>query len=417
MKLDHSLVGKTLEDNLLIEELLGAGGMGVTYRACQKTLMRDLCVKFLLPQYVTDPNTFARFKREALVLTSLKHPGIVQCYFYGQADRIFPYFAMEYVRGSTLRSVIETANRRLNWQQVCDVMAQACAALGHAHSQGFVHRDVKPENIMIVEGTQNQIKLLDFGLAGIVGSNRGDLTETGLIVGSVPYMAPETFNGASEREQVDRQVDIYALGCIFYELLTGELAFNGFDLTEIMAKHVNQRVPPLPDDCAPDTVRRSLNEIIKCATEKNKEARFNSCQEILNAIQRALSIPETTLPESPEGHLNIFGNEKSVRTTQKKNRIPTAAVAALLVAGSIGLGLLALSMTNSRAQGVIIIAQQWISSDRKSRKAAADKLQGIGQGELVASLYSPSKWPPWRHQTIATTLRGLWRRWLHNEFP
>jgi eukaryotic-like serine/threonine-protein kinase len=180
MKLDESLVGTRLAENLLIEEYLGRGGMGVTYKAFQNSLSRSVCVKFLSATSVADATAFERFKREALILAKLTHPGIVQFYFFGLAENIYPFFAMEYVDGKNLRQML---SRDLSWRSACRIIAQICTALGHAHQQGYIHRDIKPDNIMIVNSDVSQVKLLDFGLAGIVGQHRNDLTQTGMIWG------------------------------------------------------------------------------------------------------------------------------------------------------------------------------------------------------------------------------------------
>jgi serine/threonine protein kinase len=286
------LTGQTLADGVTIHELLGAGGMGVTYRAYQSALSRDLCIKFLLPKLIADPVAFERFKREAIALSSLKHPGIVACYYFGMFEKINPYLALEFAKGKSLNALL-AEQKRLDWRTACELVAQACEAMEFAHQNGFVHRDLKPDNLMY-DADSGQVKILDFGLIAIMDADAEKLTSTGMVVGSVRYMAPERFSGTvGVRPEINQSCDIYALGCILYELITGEVAFNGNSEQEIMLRHFQQPMPRLPTDGMPDATRRCLDAIIEQATSKDVSDRLKSCEQFAQDLRRLLNTGES----------------------------------------------------------------------------------------------------------------------------
>jgi serine/threonine protein kinase len=216
---------------LEILELLGKGGMGAVYKARQPTLDRLVAVKILPPAVASDPAFGERFTREARALARLSHPHIVSVYEFGQVRGLY-YFVMEYVDGATLRSAIQAA--RLKAEEALAIVPQICEALQYAHDEGVVHRDIKPENILIDK--RGRVKIADFGLAKIVGQSsiaspgsppRHDFTLTGThqVMGTLHYMAPEQIE---KPQTVDHRADIYSLGVVFYEMLTGELPIGRF---------------------------------------------------------------------------------------------------------------------------------------------------------------------------------------------
>jgi predicted Ser/Thr protein kinase len=208
---------------LEIVELLGKGGMGAVYKARQKGLDRLVALK-ILPGEVAEDSAFAeRFVREARVLARLRHPGIVTVHDFGQAGDLY-YFLMEYVDGSNLREVIQ--HRLLRPAEALAIVPQICDALQYAHDAGIVHRDIKPENILL--DAHGQVKIADFGLAKLLGHDRPDVSLTGThqVMGTLRYMAPEQLEGT---RSVDHRADIYALGVVIYELLTGEVPAGRFE--------------------------------------------------------------------------------------------------------------------------------------------------------------------------------------------
>lgn len=206
-----------------IVELLGRGGMGAVYKAIQKDLEREVAIKLLPPELGENPEFEARFRREAKSMAQLNHPNIVQVYDFGQTAAGHHYFVMEFIDGADLRDLIR--NGRIDSVQALKVVSQICEALEFAHTKGYVHRDIKPANILV--SREGRVKVGDFGLAKLVDPERSksateqmDLTMTGVAIGTPDYIAPEQM---SEEGEVDHRADIYSLGIMFYEMLTGNL--------------------------------------------------------------------------------------------------------------------------------------------------------------------------------------------------
>ena len=215
---------------LEILEHLGQGGMGVVYKARQRHLNRVVAVK-ILPPSLGEASAFTeRFTREAQALAQLNHPNIVQVYDFGQTDEFF-YFVMEYVEGSNLRALIRDG--KLKPEETLKIVPQICEALQFAHDQGIVHRDIKPENILIDK--KGRVKIADFGLAKLLGRAPDELslTGSGQLMGTLGYMAPEQLR---QSNAVDHRADIYSLGVVFYEMLTGQLPIGRFDPPSKMAQ-------------------------------------------------------------------------------------------------------------------------------------------------------------------------------------
>ena len=204
-------------------EHLGQGGMGVVYKARQRQLDRIVAVKLLPPSVGDEPAFAERFTREAQALARLNHPNIVQVYDFGRTDEYF-YFVMEYtVDGVNLRALIR--DHKLDPEAALKIVPQICEALQFAHDEGIVHRDIKPENILVDK--KGRVKIADFGLAKLLGRSTDDLslTGTGQLIGSIGYLAPEQLQHAL---MVDHRADIYSLGVVFYEMLTGQLPIGHF---------------------------------------------------------------------------------------------------------------------------------------------------------------------------------------------
>ncbi|HET6323181.1 MAG TPA: serine/threonine-protein kinase [Planctomycetaceae bacterium] len=204
-------------------EHLGQGGMGVVYKARQRNLDRIVAVKLLPPSVGEEPAFAERFTREAQALARLNHSNIVQVYDFGRTDEYF-YFVMEYVDGVNLRALIR--DHKLDPEAALKIVPQICEALQFAHDEGIVHRDIKPENILVDK--KGRVKIADFGLAKLLGRAAEDLslTGTGQLMGTLGYMAPEQLQQA---HSVDHRADIYSLGVVFYEMLTGQLPIGRFE--------------------------------------------------------------------------------------------------------------------------------------------------------------------------------------------
>ena len=239
---------------LEILQMVGRGGMGAVYRVRQKNLDRIVALKVFLYK-PDDPEFAARFQREARALAKLNHPNIVTVHDFGSRENVH-FLIMEFVDGLNLRQV--TAEERLSPEMALQMVPQLCDALQYAHDQGVIHRDIKPENLLM--DTNGRIKIADFGLAKMTGSgNPGTLTHTRQVMGTLNYMAPEQRERPTE---VDHRADIYSLGVVIYELLTGELPLGRFQ-------------PP----SAKSTVHTSLDEVVMRALEKEPELRYQQASE------------------------------------------------------------------------------------------------------------------------------------------
>jgi serine/threonine protein kinase len=222
---------------------IGEGGMGVVYRARYVVNNREVAVK-MLPADVTDKTVLARFEREMEVLKNLRHPNIVRC-FGGSCEDKQRFYAMELISGGSLEDVLQSRGK-LSWEQVIDYGQQMCAGLDASHKAGVVHRDVKPSNFLV--GPNNTLKLSDFGLASVAAARK--ITAAGKTAGTLLYMSPEQIRGG----EVTPASDIYALGCVFYELLTGRPPFVGDSPAATLHMHCKQEIPRASQvalDCPP----------------------------------------------------------------------------------------------------------------------------------------------------------------------
>lgn len=282
----HRLTGQILKDDIEIQELLGEGGMGVVYRAWQPSLKRDLCVKFMRPELLNNAQWLKRFKREALALSALRDEHVVSILFVGVFRGAFPYLVMEFVRGQSLRKLIDERGN-LDWRLACNIFQQICDALAKVHSSKIVHRDLKPDNVFVagVSG-EEWVKILDFGLCTSPGPVADGTTLTGQsdMIGTVSYMAPECFKKA----QHNPLVDVYAIGCMFYETLTGRQPFVADTASAMALMHTTQPVPVLPQSVAEVNVLAELNAFIAKACAKEPSDRFENCEQMSHWLRGLL---------------------------------------------------------------------------------------------------------------------------------
>lgn len=260
-----------------IRGLIGKGGMGAVYLAEDRSLDRRVALKMLPPQFMQDREIVARFRREAQALARLRHPNLMHIYAVGE-HKGRPYFAMEYIKGSTLSSIIETAGR-IAPAQAAHIAAEVMSALDKVHKARMMHRDVKPGNIMIDE--DGRAVLMDFGLAR--QEQDSALTADHTVLGTPKYMSPEQAQG----ERVDSRTDIYSLGIVLYEMLTGRAPFTGKTSFEILRRHIDSSVPP-PSELEPD-VPPGLDAVVARAVAKSREDRYQNVREMatdLSAVYR-----------------------------------------------------------------------------------------------------------------------------------
>jgi serine/threonine-protein kinase len=279
------LIGRVINDKFKILSFIARGGMGKVYRAEQAPLGRVCALKVLNANYTGDhdPEFHKRFFLEASLTSKLRHPNTVTIFDYGQTEDGIYYMAMEYLEGYTLHRAIRQVGH-LPEDRTIHIARQICRSLREAHSLGVVHRDLKPANVYLLEHGDEPdfVKVLDFGLVKDATAGAEELTQAGLFMGSPKYMAPEQIQGGT----VDGRTDIYALGIMMYEMITGKVPFDHAKSLEILMMHV--REPPAPMRKVNPAVRVSpaLEETILRAMAKDQNERFRSMDEVLAALKR-----------------------------------------------------------------------------------------------------------------------------------
>ena len=280
---------RIVDNKYRIEQLIGRGGMGAVYRARDMRLDRLVALKVVRAELLGDPESRLRFRREAQIVARLQHPSIVAVYDYGTLTDGGAYLVMELVRGEDLRRVLQREGR-LDPARVVRILDAVCAAIEAAHREGVLHRDLKPENILLPGGAGDtaDAKVLDFGVAKVIENEEGLLaaqdsptlmTAPGMIIGTPAYMAPEQFNFG----QPDARTDVFSLGVIAYEMVSGELPFGRGTLTEVVLAQA-RGVPPMPKG----TAAPGLERAIRTALETDPDRRPASAQAFAHLVGSAV---------------------------------------------------------------------------------------------------------------------------------
>ncbi len=268
--------GQKINDRYEIIRAIGEGGMANVYLGYDAILDRNVAIKVLRGDLSNDEKFVRRFQREALSASSLAHPNIVEMYDVGEDDGVY-YIVMEYVEGKTLKQLLKKRGT-LTLSEAIDIMSQLTDGMAHAHDSYIIHRDLKPQNIMIKD--DGQIKITDFGIAMALNSTQ--LTQTNSVMGSVHYLPPEQASGKGSTIKSD----IYSMGIIFYELLSGSLPFRGDNAVEIALKHMRDPLPSLRDDNP--SMPQSIENIIRRSTAKNPKNRYDSARSMHEDLLTAL---------------------------------------------------------------------------------------------------------------------------------
>ena len=283
-----NIIGKTIANRFEIISKTGVGGMATVYVAKDKVLNRDVAVKVLKDEFTTDEEFVKRFNSEALSAASLTHPNIVSIYDVGNEDGIY-YIVMELVRGKTLKQII-TEEGALPWKWSVNIAMQIASALETAHKNNIVHRDIKPHNIIITE--EGVAKVTDFGIAKAVSNST--ITAFGTTIGSVHYFSPEQAKGG----YTDAKSDIYSLGVVMYEMLTGKVPFDADTSVSVALKHMQEQ--PIPPMEINENIPKAVNDIILKAMEKEPMARYQTATAMLKDLAKALKDPDGEFVEEED---------------------------------------------------------------------------------------------------------------------
>ena len=295
-----------LSDRYELGDILGFGGMSEVHLARDVRLHRDVAVKVLRADLARDPSFYLRFRREAQNAAALNHPSIVAVYDTGEAETPagpLPYIVMEYVDGVTLRDIVHTEGP-LPPRRAIEIIADACQALNFSHQNGIIHRDVKPANIMI--STTNAVKVMDFGIARAIADS-SSVTQTSAVIGTAQYLSPEQARG----DPVDARSDVYSLGCVLYEILTGEPPFTGDSPVSVAYQHV--REDPIPPSERHEGISPDLDAVVLKALAKNPENRYQTAAEMRADLVRVHN------GEPPEAPKVLTGAERNSLFTSTAN--------------------------------------------------------------------------------------------------
>ena len=269
------VIGEVLNSRCEIKMLIGDGGMANVYLAYDRVLRKNVAIKMLRYELSKDESFIKRFNREATQVTTLDHPNVVSSYAVGQYEEQ-PYIVMEYIKGKTLKDYLRE-HGALTAEEAIHVMTQICQGVDHAHEKGIIHRDLKSQNIMVDDDLN--VKITDFGIA--LSSNEADMTQTNTIMGSVHYLAPELARG----NIATVASDIYSLGILFYELLTGEVPFKGEGAVNIALQHMEGCVPSVRE--VDESLFENFDFIIKKATQKKPANRYPDTLEMMEDLRVA----------------------------------------------------------------------------------------------------------------------------------
>jgi serine/threonine-protein kinase len=398
----------TVVGNYKIVDKIGEGGMGAVYQGIDLMLEREVAIKVLKPELGSQPQVVERFRSEAVTLAKLNHPNVATLFaFFRQGD--FFFMVLEYVNGVTLDQMVE-AHGAMSCEQAIPLFCQMLEGIDHAHSLGIIHRDIKPANMMLTEN--GLLKVLDFGIARALGSAR--MTRAGNLIGTIEYMSPEQVRGM----ETDARSDIYSLGMVLYELLTGRVPFASNSEYELMKAQVEQ-MPTPPREFAPG-IPEEVEWAILCATEKDPENRFQTAgafsAAIVNSVKAAIATGQLSQidMQTPTGRLNtssvvadLFGSRSSTSSSGKSQPDAPSSVASQ---GTSAETQRLPSPTRIATEGEIVVVtpQHAQAGVRMTRFApAADVPALAGMTDKINHRRSFSSRLNWKHYAAGGGVAGL----------
>ena len=351
------MLGRIFNQRYRLKEKLGSGGMADVYLADDLLLEREVAVKVLHPQYAADPAYIQRFRHEAQAAANLNHPNIVNIYDWGNEGDLY-YIVMEYVEGRDLKEVLRSEGRILP-ERAAEITAEVCAALQFAHRHNLVHRDIKPHNIFLTH--MGQVKVMDFGIAR-EGDGSG-FTQTGVVMGTPQYISPEQAQG----RPVDGRSDIYSLGVVLYEMLTGRVPFD--DPNPVTVAYRQVREDPIPPSVIDPEIPPALEAVVMKAMAKNPANRYQTAQEMKADLLRFLEgMPVTATPVLPGASTQV-----SAPAAEPRRRVPWGWIAAGMAVFLAVLGVVLALLLTGRGTKVEVPNLKGMTEEQ-----ARQTLEGLG---------------------------------------
>jgi len=276
-----TLIGKTIDSKYLVQSVLGEGGMAVVYRAHHLQMERVVVIKVMQGWLTSNKTSVERFEREGKLTAKLNHPNIVAVYDVGSIDGREPYIVMEYIKGEALADRIHNGGP-LDFDTTANIIIQICHGLEEAHSSGIIHRDLKPDNVLLQTKSDRPdwVKIVDFGISNMVqGAKR--LTKTGRMVGTPEYIAPEQLKD----KPIDIRTDLYAVGIMIFEMLTGRVPFDGESAESILMKHLLEEPPPMSTIRPELSGENPFDAVVNKLLKKAPEERYQTAEELRHVIE------------------------------------------------------------------------------------------------------------------------------------
>ena len=369
--MDLNKIKKFLDKKYEFIELIGKGGFAEVHLAKDKILERKVAIKILLPQFSSDSAIIERFIREAKLYAKLEHKNLIPIYDTGLVDDC-AFIIMKYIKGDSLSSLLKKKGR-LTYQIIAQMIKEIASTLSYIHSGGIIHRDVKPSNILIEEGT-NKYYLADFGIARSDSSKT--LTKSGLILGTPNYISPEQIKGKS----IDHRADIYALGAMSYELVTGKPIFSGETSMEVLYQHVNEE-PECLTNYLPD-IPKEINFIITKCLEKNPEKRFQNADEITDVFDTKRGT-----------FISRYLKEREARQSKSvKKRILILLLLVIMISGSVFI-IKKISEKNDKKEPIITEKIPIVDVKKEDKKPDTEKTKTQENKIIVTKAEKPKTEP------------------------
>lgn len=343
------LLGQVVEDRYEVTESIGRGGMSVVFKARDLRLKKNVALKVLMPHLSADPLSVQRFQQEATAASHLDHPNIVKVYNVGSTQSGLPFMAMDLLQGRSLSALIKEKGR-LEYTESLNIFVQLTAALAHAHEKGVIHRDLKPSNVILRhaddQGDAEVAKLVDFGIAKVLsqdGQTQAKLTQTGDVFGSPHYMSPEQCLGG----ELDERSDVYSMGCLMYETLTGQPPHTGESTLQILHKHISETPARIKTVVPNSDIPAELEAIVFKCLEPKRAERVQSMKTLKNDLTQLYMSREKKAINQAQANLSLLWTKRLKLSGREKILGFTGVVVSLLVLSAVWLTMSFLDLTTN----------------------------------------------------------------------